>query len=90
MTWLDPKPAKIPAHAHRLVPIKLDLVNHTLYLATREGTHPTSVPITQLFDIDGEHTTEPEEAVTVVAGRKGLGWWAVEITPEDTGPSRVH
>lgn len=36
------------------------------------------LPITNLIDDDGEEC-EPDDAVFVVAGEDGKGWWTVDI-----------
>lgn len=37
-----------------------------------------TLPITNMFDADGDEC-EPGDAVSVVAGADGLGWWSVPL-----------
>lgn len=46
-----------------------------------------TLPITNLFDCDGDEC-EPAEAVSVVAGADGLGWWSVPL--EFADPEAVN
>lgn len=42
-------------------------------------TDDTTVPITHLFDSDGNETDSPSEAIAAVAGSGGL-WFAIDLT----------
>jgi hypothetical protein len=42
-------------------------------------TDGTTLPITNLFDADGEDTDDYEEAWTLVAGTDEAGWYTIAI-----------
>ncbi len=46
-----------------------------------------TLPITNMFDADGDEC-DPDEAVSVVAGADGLGWWSVPL--EFTAPETLQ
>lgn len=37
------------------------------------------LPITRMFDEDGDETEDRDAAVRIVAGSDGLGWWSVPL-----------
>ncbi len=43
----------------------------------------TVVPIVSLLDDEGDETDDEDMAVVVVAGTDWLGYWTIELEPED-------